>query len=308
MRSPLLHIAALCLLANFGAAQQPPKKSALDRATLEAYVRHLFVWGPQIGVKIGELRPAKQLPGFQEVTVTASAGNASQEELFLISADGKKIVRGTVFDVTENPFAVEAAKLKTEDVPAFGPAAAPVSLVLFSDFQCSFCREEAKVVREQLVKEYPTQVRVYFKDFPLEPIHPWAKPAAIAGRCIFRQKPAAFWDFHDLVFDKQSEFTVENLKSKVLEFAVKKDVEPVQLSACLASPAAEAEVTKSQTEARSLGVNSTPTIFLNGRRLVGQLGWPDLKRVIEHEIEYQKTQSPAAKCCEVTLPTPFKAQ
>ena len=62
---------------------------------------------------------------------------------------------------------------------------------------------------------FPTQVRVYFKDFPLEPIHPWAKPAAIAGRCVFRQKPAAFWDFHDWIFEHQGEITVENLKDKV---------------------------------------------------------------------------------------------
>ena len=55
-------------------------------------------------------------------------------------------------------------------------------LVLFSDFQCNFCGKEAQMLRENLLKTYPEQVRLYFKDFPLEKIHPWAKTASIAGR------------------------------------------------------------------------------------------------------------------------------
>src|SRR5207249_3133578 len=111
--------------------------SALDKPTLEAYVRHLFVWGTPIKVDISEPKPAP-LAGMVEVNVHASAGNASQDILFYISKDGQKIVQGTLFDVKDNPFKADLDKLKTDGQPSFGTPGAPVVLVLFSDFQCPY--------------------------------------------------------------------------------------------------------------------------------------------------------------------------
>jgi protein-disulfide isomerase len=293
-------------LYAFAAAQtppQPPAQSALDKATLEKYVRHLFAWGPQIQVKVFDPKPAA-LPGFHEIKLVASAGNATQEESFLISNDGQKIIRGVVYDVKVNPFDADKARISTEDQPTFGPPSAPVNLVIFSDFQCSFCREEAKIIRQSLATSYPEQVRVVFKDLPLEAIHPWAKPAAIAGRCVYRQKPEVFWDFHDWIFENQANITVENLKEKVAEFAKGKNLDSVQIGSCTESQTTHEEVNRSMAEARSLGVNSTPTLFINGRKLVGKLEWMQLKSVIDHEIEYGKTHGSGEKCCEVTLTSP----
>lgn len=271
---------------------------------MEQYVRHLFVWGPQIKVQVSDAKASASLPGFKEVSVIASAGQASQEETFLISPDGKKIVRGTVYDVTQSPFAVDLAKVKTDLQPSFGTPGAPVVVVIYSDFQCSFCREEAKVIRQQVATTYPNDVRVYFKDFPLEGIHPWAKSAAMAGRCIFRQKPAAFWAFHDWAFEHQGEITPENLKGKVVEFAKANAIETVQLGSCMDAKTTEAEVNRSVAEGRALGLNSTPSLFVNGRRVVGQVPWPQLKQIIDHEIEYAKNHGGGEKCCEVKLPSP----
>jgi protein-disulfide isomerase len=297
----------MCTVAvSAGQADKPTaEKPALDKSALEAYVRHLFVWGPQIQMKIGDPKPSAVLPGFREVPVLASAGAASQELTFYLSPDGSKIVQGTVYDLKKSPFAADLAKLRTDLQPSFGPAAAPVVIAMFSDFQCSFCREEAQTVRQNIPKEYPEQVRLYFKDYPLESIHPWAKAASIAGHCIFREKPAAFWDYHDWVFEHQGEITAENLKDKVLGFAKTKAIEPIQLNACIDSKATEGEIDRSIAEGRSLGVNSTPTMFVNGRRVVGQVPWQQLKGIIDHEIEYQKKHGGAEKCCEVTLPSPL---
>lgn len=309
MRTPALLFAALVVCAGSFLGQAPPKtppaKSALDKPVMEDYVRHLFVWGPQIQVKVGDPKPSS-LTGFKEITVVASAGQASQEETFYVSNDGRKIIRGTVYDVTQNPFASDLEKIKTDLQPSFGAAGAPVVAVIYSDFQCSFCKEEARAIRDNLRSAFPNEVRVYFKDFPLEAIHPWAKAASIAGRCIFRQKPAAFWDYHDWIFETQGEITGENLKSKVVEFAGKKGLEPIQLGNCIDSRGTEAEVDRSMAEGRALGINSTPTMFVNGRRLVGQIAWPQLRQIIEHEIEYQKTHGGGEKCCELTLPSPLK--
>src|SRR5437667_7516366 len=265
LRLPLL----ACLLLPL-AQPAADKKSALDKPTLEAYVRHLFVWGPQIKVELSNAKHSP-LPGLMEVTVHASAGNAAQDEVFYISKDGQTLVRGSMFDVKDNPFKSDLDKLKTDLQPSFGTPGAAVVLVLFSDFQCPYCKEEAKMLRANLVSAYPKQVRAYFKDLPLEQIHPWAKPAAIAGRCVFKQNPNAFWDYHDWVYERQGDITKENFREKAIEFAKGKEIDTLQLGRCMDTRATEAEGDKSISEARDWKVTCTPTLFVHGRRLPAQV-------------------------------------
>jgi protein-disulfide isomerase len=276
------------------------KKTAFDKQIFEAYVRHLFVWGPQIKVEVGNPHPGP-LVGFSEVGVHASAGQASQDEVFYISKDGKKIIRGSVFDVGQNPFKEDLDKIKTDLQPSMGTPGAPVVLVMFSDFECSFCKEEAKMLRANLLSTYPKQVRAYYMDFPLDAIHPWARAASIAGRCVFQQNPNAFWDFHDWIFDHQGEITADNLKSKVLEFAQGKEIDSLQLGRCMDNKSTETDVNKTAAIGRSLNILSTPTLFVNGRRMVGRTDWPALRQVIDYEIEYQKTAKNAGEDCGCDL-------
>jgi len=283
----------------------PEKKSAFDKPTFEAYVRHLKVWGPQIKVEVADPKPS-QMPGFSDVTVHASSGPASADLTFYVSKDGQKIVEGNLYDVTQNPFKAELDKLKTDLQPSFGTPGAPVVLVEFSDFECPMCKEEAKMLRDNLVSTYKDQIRFYFEEYPLDQIHPWARAAAIAGRCIFRQNANAFWDFHDWIFAHQEEVKPENLKDKVLEFAKGKELDALQLTRCMDNKETDAEVNKAQALGKSVDVQATPTLFVNGRRMVGRVDWPSLRGVIDYEIEYQKTAHNAGEnCgCEVTLPAP----
>lgn len=310
-------------VAAYGQTKAPPKtpapkpataakpaaagKSALDKATLEAYVRHLAVWGPQIKVEIADPKPSTRLPGFMEVKVRASLGEQYNEEILLVSKDGQKILRPPVYDITQNPFKYEIDNLRTENAPGYGTPGAPVVLVVFSDYQCPYCREDAKTLRANIPKEFPTQVRVYFKDFPLESIHPWAKAGAMAGRCVFRQKAEAFWDFHDWIFDKSAEISPDNLKGKVLEWARGKGLDTFALNACIETKATEGEVNQSITEGRALGVDRTPYLFVNGRRVPG-VPWQSLKQIIDFEIDYQKTANNAGDhaCCSLSLPSLVK--
>jgi protein-disulfide isomerase len=302
-RSLFLSLAATLLWAFAVPAQTPsPQKSALDKATLEAYVRHLYVMDSRIKVEIADPKPSAELPGFLDVSVHASAGNATQDFKFLVSKDGSKIFQGTIYDVQNNPFKPELDKLKTEFSPSFGTPGAPVVIVEFSDFECPYCKEEASMLRKNLMSAYPKQVRLYFKEFPLESIHPWAKAGAIAGRCIFRQSPTSFWKFHDWIFEHQQEITAENLKSKVLEWAKgEQDLDGLQMSQCMDTKATESEVENSVAEARVLSVNSTPTLFINGRRINTAIDWPSLRNIIDYEIEYQKTARNAGEDCGCEL-------
>lgn len=291
--------------SNKAKAEQPQ----IDKARLEAYVRHLFVWSPPIKVDIADPKPGP-IPGFYEVDVVGSQGEASQEVTFYVSKDGQKIIRGTVYDLAQNPFKSDLDRIKTDFQPAFGTPGAPVVIVEFSDFECPFCREEAKVLRENLLATYPKEVHFYYMNFPLESLHPWAKAAAIAGRCVFHQNAGAFWDFHDWIFGHQDEITPDNLKAKVLDAMNGKGVDIPQLSSCIDSKATEEEVEKTRDLGHSLDVNSTPTLFVNGRRITTTISWEDLKRIIDYEIDYQKTAKNAGEdCgCSVALPIPGVAK
>ncbi len=283
-------------------------KSALNKATLEAYVRHLFLWGPPVKIEVRDPKSAP-FPGFLEFVVHASSGDQVQDEVCYVSKDGQKILRGQVYDVKDTPFRQDLDKLKTEFQPSLGTAGAPVVLVMFSDFQCPFCKEEAKVIRQNLISAYPKEVRLYFKDFPLEQIHPWAKTAAIAGRCIFRQNPGAFWDYYDWIFEHQGEITPENAKAKLVQYAASQgsQIDALQFGRCLDTRATVAEVDKNIAEAKLLQIISIPTLFVNGRRLIGNHGWSLIRQAIDWEIDYQKTTQNAGEqaCCELKIPSPL---
>ena len=134
----MLHSLRYLLLAGLllsVAQPAPDKKSALDKPTLEAYVRHLFVWGSQIKVDISDPKPAP-LPGMLEVNVHASAGNASQDLLFYICKDGQKIAQGAVFDVKP------AFRLKNGGTAQFGD-----SVVVTENGARRLGKREMKVVK-----------------------------------------------------------------------------------------------------------------------------------------------------------------
>jgi protein-disulfide isomerase len=290
-----------CLLT---AADAP--KSAFDKPTLEAYLRHLFVLNPQITVSIDNGKPSP-FAGFKEVTVRLAQGPNFQDLTLYVSNDGKQVVQGNFYDISKNPFKPDLDKLKTQFQPALGTAGAPVQIVIFSDLQCPHCKGEAEMLRQNLIQNFPTQVRLYFKDFPLENLHPWAKAAAIAGRCVFQQKPDAFWVYHDWIFAHQDAIAPETLKDQVLGWAKEtKDIDAIKLGACMDTKATEAEVDEEMKQARDLAVGGTPTMFVNGRRFSQTIDWPSLKNIIEREIEYQKTAKNAGDdCgCEVKLDIP----
>jgi protein-disulfide isomerase len=296
-------VAAAVLFSAAAAGQAEPKKSALDKATLESYLRQLELLPANLKVAIGDPKPT-MFEGFLEVPVEFVTPNGIAPVRYFVSKDGRNIIKGGLFDISKHPFQPEIEKLKTDLNPSFGAPGAPIVMVVFTDFQCPNCKEEAKVLREHVSKAFPDKVRVYFKNFPLEQIHPWAKPAAMAGRCVFRQQPAAFWDYHDWIFEHQAEMLADNLKTKILGWAETKNLDTVKLEQCIETKATEGEVDREIAEGRSLQVNGTPAIFINGRLLTGAIPWPTLEQIIKRELGFQQTAAAAGeKCCEVTIPS-----
>ncbi len=285
--------------------QPAPPRNGLNKADLEFYIRHLFIWGPQIQVEIGDFEPSP-IEGLLQTKVRASYQLASEVRTFYVSKDGAHVFEGNIFDVGKNPFHDVMEKLTTENQPSFGTPGAPVVIVVFSDFECPYCAQEAKILRSEIPKAYPDQVRVFFHDYPL-PTHNWSKPAAIAGRCVFEQEPLKFWDFHDWIFANQNSITPSNLTDKVMEFAGSKGVDTLKLAGCIERGETAATIDKSIQEGHDVGVSSTPTMFINGRKLGGSHKWEQLKQVIDYEIDYQKVAKDAGDDCGCDVSVPFPA-
>lgn len=278
----------------------------MSKAYLEQYVRHLWVLLPTDTVTISDAKPS-DVPGMQEIRVKIARGAASGEEMLYVTKDGSRILQGTAFDVTNNPFKKDLDKLKTSFQPSLGTPGATVVIALFSDFQCPHCKVEATMLRQNLIAAFPTQVRLYFIDFPIEQLHPWARMAADAGRCVFHQDPGSFWEYYDWIYGHQETTTVDNFKSIVDIWAKdRKDIDSVQLTACINNKETDKEVGAEMDKAKEMEITGTPTIFVNGRRIPNSVEWSTLKATIENEIEYQKVAKNAGEdCgCETKLEVP----
>ncbi len=301
-------IASLLILA--AGLSVAADKSGLDKATLEAYLRHLELWRPEVGVKIDNAKESKELPGFLDVVVHLTYENvALPEQHYFLSRDGKKLFRADVYDINKNPFQANLDKLDLKGAASLGPATAPVTVVVFSDFQCPLCKQEAGVIHGQITAAFPGKVNVFFRDFPLDQLHNWARQAAIAGRCVYKLNPSAFWDYHDWIYDNQSYIGLDNLNSKIQEFAASKNLAGMQLTRCIESKATAPEVNASVAEGTALGINATPTIFINGRKLEGAVPWETLQTLIKMELDHQAAKAAAEKdesCCTVKVPTIIK--
>lgn len=167
------------------------------------------------------------------------------------------------------------------DVEAIGPSIgredAPVTIVEFSDYQCPFCSRAEPTVK-QVLAQYPDSVRLVYRHFPLDAIHPQARPAAIAAVCAAQQD--RFWEFHDKVFASQSDLSAEKLASFADELALDR----AAFDACLTSDAAATSVEKDLAAGQAAGTTGTPAFFINGIRLSGARPLDDFVEVIESEL------------------------
>jgi protein-disulfide isomerase len=275
-------------------AQQPATAAAGQspiQKTVEAYLRNLYAFGPDTAVKVGAPKDIG-VEGLQEIDVEVKIGENQQTGKVYVTKDGKFMFRGELSDLSKDPLADNRAQLQTKDSPALGPANAPVTLVEFSDFECPVCRSLHDALRG-LLPNYP-QLRVVFKDYPLEQIHPWARTAALAGRCAYKQAPAAFWKMYDLIYDGQDLISAENAWAKMTDFAAQSGLNPDTFKSCMASPEAGAAVDASRANGLQLEVGSTPTMFVNGRRIVGA-DPHTLEQYIKYELDQRKGEKSSSK-------------
>jgi protein-disulfide isomerase len=289
--------AILCLSALLSAAnaQQAAPAAQVPAAqiqkNIETYLRNLYAFGPDVKVVVG---PPKEttIAGLLETNLEVTIEENMQSVKFYVSKDGKMLFRGEMSDMTKDPLAENRAQIQMNDAPAIGEAKAAVTIVEYSDFECPICRSLHDALRG-ILPNYAGKVRLVFKDFPLEQIHPWARTAAIAGRCAYQQDPKAFWNMYDLIYDNQEIISAANAWTKMLDFAGQSGLDADGIKSCMASPEAGAAVNASYANGQKLEVNSTPTVFVNGRRFVGADA-----HTLEQYIKYELAQQTPGKSTE----------
>ena len=163
------------------------------------------------------------------------------------------------------------------DDPVFGPSSAAVEIIEFSDFQCPFCQRLTDTL-EQLKSEHGSDIRLVFKDYPL-PNHAQAFKAAEAGNCANQQ--GKFWELHDTMFSRQSELGVDDLKRHAGELGM----DQAAFDACLDSGRFAEQVNADLTAGQQYGVSSTPTVFINGRAVMGAAPFEMFDEIIREELD-----------------------
>jgi len=275
----LAALAVILLAGKFPVVAQSAPQSELQKK-IERYLRHIYAFGPEVKLIIPEPKDS-EVAGLMVTTVELNSGESHDTAKMYVSKDGKFLFRGEVSEMAKDPIAEIRAKLDLKDAPSVGDAKAPVTVVEFADFECPVCRQLHEELRSLLPK-YP-QVKFYFKDYPIEQIHPWARTAALASRCAYMQKPTAFWKFYDDFYDGQEVISAANAWDKAVDFSGQAGLDQAAFKSCLAAPDAAATVDASVANAKSLDVSSTPTIFINGRRVIGADA-ASIERFIQYEI------------------------
>lgn len=264
-------ILAALLIALTARAQQPGSSatavSTQAQKNIEAYLRNLYAFGPDVKLLVGPLKESP-VEGILETNIDVTIGENKENAKFYVSKDGRFLFRGELSDMSKDPLAENLAQIRMTDAPELGDPKAPVTIVEYSDFECPVCRNLHDALRN-ILPNYGAKVRVIFKDFPLEQLHPWARTAAIAGRCAYQQKPEAFWKVYDLIYDNQEIISPANAWGKMTDYAGQAGLDVEAFKTCMASPEAGAAVSASHANGEKLEVNSTPTVFVNGRRMVG---------------------------------------
>jgi protein-disulfide isomerase len=296
----LAFILSLSAIVPGAQAQQAPSTTAATttvaplptQKNIEAYLRHLYAFGPDVRLVVG---PPKQtsIEGLLEATVDLTIDDNKQSVIFYVSKDGKFLFRGEMSDMTKDPLAENRAQIQMKDAPSLGDPKAAVTLVEYSDFECPVCRSLHDALRGML-PNYAGKVRVVFKDFPIEQLHPWARTAAIAGRCAYQQDPSAFWKMYDLIYDNQEIISASNAWTKMMDYAAQSRLDTDRFKTCMADPEAGAAVNASRANGQLLEVNSTPTVFVNGRRMVGADAHL-LEQYINFELDQLKSGRTADK-------------
>ncbi len=282
-RERLEQMIAQIVLSKEAARQGKPLQQFVDD-TVRADATE--VTSEEIGRYLNE-NPAvknnwKGTPEDLEKWVRATLQQRKSYQMIMEKARSLYAQEGVVINLKEPE--VPRVQVNIEDAMIRGPEDAAVTLVEFSDYQCPACRKNHETMKA-VIESYKNEVKWVFKDFPLR-MHQWAEKAAEASHCAAEQ--GKFAEYQDLLFGSNQELNPEQLQA----FAVDLGLVGEEFKSCLDGGKYRETVDKNIQDGQSIGVNSTPTLVINGRMISGGQTVESLKKLIDEELAKKQTLKP----------------
>jgi protein-disulfide isomerase len=292
-------------------AQQPAAPSLTSRATdlspaqaanlnrkIEVMIRSELSVPPQYNVSIGA-RQKSDMAGFDTIPVTFSlTGEAGRTQTveFLLSKDGSTLARLSKWDIGPDP----GTALPTTGRPVRGDSAAKVTIVNFDDLECPYCARMHAEFFPEALDRYKGLVKFVYIDYPLLEIHPWAMHAAVDANCLAAENDTAYWNYVDYLHTHGQDVSGPDndvakangaLDKLALQQGALEHVDAAKLQACVTKQ----DTAKVQAEIKAgdrVGVNATPTFFVNGERWAGQLDEQELWTMIDRALKAEGVAPP----------------
>lgn len=298
------------LAAGLGCkAQSAPAGSSLEaklNRQIELTIRSQYNVPPDYTVTLGQ-RTKSDVNGFDTLPVTFSNGSSKKTTVFLISKDNNTLARLEKFDLSKNL----ASQINTLGRPIRGNSKAKVTVISFDDLECPFCARMNSVLFPATEQHYGSMVRYIYKDFPL-PQHPWAMHAAVDVNCIAAQSPTGYWNVVDYFHDHSDEISGVGSKQNIaasfkqLDDATRAEgqrdkVDMAKLNSCITKQD-ESGIRSSVKQGDALGVDGTPTLFVNGERATGALSQSMLWTIVDRAIRDAGETPPPQGNGNVTKP------
>jgi protein-disulfide isomerase len=276
---------------------------------VDKQVRAHFELPPDVEITLGPLKPS-EFPNYDALVITLKDGRRTQDVNFLLSKDGNTLIRITKLDLSKDPYAEVMKKIDTTGRPTRGNKNAKVVVVNYDDFECPYCSHMHATLFPGIFKEYGDRVLFIYKDFPLSEIHPWAIHAAVNANCLAAQNNDAYWDFADYIHANRMQVDAEQTPSArlaaidkhTLEQGQKRSLDLAVLQSCI-KVQKDDTVKASLREAEGLGVDGTPTLFVNGRKLGGALPPVEMRAILDSALKDAGVPAPPP-AAPSSAPTP----
>lgn len=163
---------------------------------------------------------------------------------------------------------------ESHDDPYLGNKDADIVIVKFMDLGCPFCAQEAPII-DRLIKKYSQEIKIIFRDFPLEELHPGATEAAIAANCAHQQD--MYWPMAKRLYEEQGQLDILTFDRHAQDLGL--DMQKYE--SCVESDITLKEIRSDQSDALAVGVRQTPVFYINGNRVAGAITYEAFERIID---------------------------
>jgi protein-disulfide isomerase len=292
-------LAVLLLLVSAGCSAQTAQTISPETKTrIQRQIQAQYDLPPDVKIDVGPRR-SSDFPTYDLVTITLSSKSGHEQKVdFLLSQDSKILAKVTKMDLTKDIYAERMSKIDVAGRPVRGNPQAKVTIVNYDDLQCPFCSRMHETLMEKILPQYGDRIKIVYKDFPLS-MHPWAPHSANDANCLAAENGKAYWEFVDYAHANQKSIgtgqdlpkSTAELDRIALDVGKKNGANMDRLQACVKSQS-DKTLKASMDEGDALGLNATPTMFINGQKLEGAVGVDEVKAILNQQLLAAGVQPP----------------